>query len=43
MNFWYIQHYYSASFGNDIDAKMNYFKHQMVIQCILIINRRFDG
>ena len=26
MNFWYIQHY-GASFGDDIDAKMNYFKH----------------
>ena len=26
MNFWYIEHY-GASFGDDIDAKMNYFKH----------------
>ena len=42
MNFWYIEHY-GASFGDDIDAKMNYFKHQMVSQCILIINRRFDA
>ena len=25
MNFWYIEHY-DASFGDDIDAKMNYFK-----------------
>ena len=32
MNFWNIEHY-CASFGDDIDAKMNYFKHsQMVIQ-----------
>ena len=26
MNFWYIEHY-SASFGDDIDAKKNYFIH----------------
>ena len=26
MNFWYIYHN-GASFGDDIDAKMNYFKH----------------
>ena len=26
MNFWYIEHY-GPSFGDDIDAKMNYFKH----------------
>ena len=26
MNFWYVVHY-GASFGDDIDAKMNYFKH----------------
>ena len=26
MNIWYIEHY-GASFGDDIDAKMNYFKH----------------
>ena len=26
MNFWYIEHY-GASFGDDFDAKMNYFKH----------------
>ena len=26
MNFWYIEHY-GASFGDDIDAKMNNFKH----------------
>ena len=26
MNFWYVDHY-GASFGDDIDAKMNYFKH----------------
>ena len=26
MNFWYIEHY-GASFGDDIDAKLNYFKH----------------
>ena len=26
MNFWYIEHY-AASFGDDFDAKMNYFKH----------------
>ena len=26
MNFWFIEHY-GASFGDDIDAKMNYFKH----------------
>ena len=26
MNFWYIEHY-GASFGDDIDAKKNYFKH----------------
>ena len=26
MNFWYIEHY-GASFGDDIDAKMNYFNH----------------
>ena len=25
---------YGTSVGDDIDAKMNYFKHQMVIQCI---------
>ena len=25
-NFWYIEHY-GANFGDDIDAKMNYFKH----------------
>ena len=42
MNFCYIEHY-GASFGDDIVAKMNYFKHEMVIQCILIINRRFDA
>ena len=30
MNFWYIEHY-GASFGDDIDAKMNYFKH---IKCL---------
>ena len=27
MNFWYIEHY-GTSFGGDIDAKMNYFKHK---------------
>ena len=43
MNFLYIEHY-GASFGDDIDAKMSYFKHiTIVIQCILIINRRFDA
>ena len=26
MNFWYIEHY-GESFGDDIDAKMNYFNH----------------
>ena len=26
MKFWYIEHY-GASFGDDIDAKMNYFNH----------------
>ena len=26
INFWYIEHY-GACFGDDIDAKMNYFKH----------------
>ena len=26
MNIWYIEHY-GASFGDDIDAKMNYFNH----------------
>ena len=26
MNFWYIEHYV-ACFRDDIDAKMNYFKH----------------
>ena len=26
MNFRYIEHY-DARFGDDIDAKMNYFKH----------------
>ena len=26
MNFWNIEPY-GASFGDDIDAKMNYFKH----------------
>ena len=26
MNFWYIEHY-GVSFGDDIDAKMNNFKH----------------
>ena len=26
MNFWYIEHY-GARFGDDIDAKTNYFKH----------------
>ena len=26
MNFWYIEHY-AASFGDDFDAKMIYFKH----------------
>ena len=26
MNIWYIEHY-GASFRDDIDAKMNYFKH----------------
>ena len=26
MNFWYIEHY-GSSFGDDIDAKKNYFKH----------------
>ena len=26
MNFWYIEHY-GASLGDDIDAKMNNFKH----------------
>ena len=26
MNFWYIEHY-GASFGDDIDVKMTYFKH----------------
>ena len=25
MNFWYIEHY-GACFGDDIDAKMNYYK-----------------
>ena len=38
MNFWYIEHY-GACFGDDIDAKMNYFKH---IQCILIIKWLFN-
>ena len=26
MNFWYVEHY-GACFRDDIDAKMNYFKH----------------
>ena len=26
MNFWYIEHY-GASFGDDFDAVINYFKH----------------
>ena len=26
MNFWYIEHY-GASFCDDFDAVMNYFKH----------------
>ena len=26
MNFWYIEHS-GASFGDDVDAKKNYFKH----------------
>ena len=26
MNFWYFEHK-DASFGDDIDAKRNYFKH----------------
>ena len=34
-----IEHY-GACFGDDIDAKMNYFKH--IIQCILNLNRRID-
>ena len=43
MNFWYIEHY-GARFGKDIEVKMNLFQtYQMVIQCILIINRRFDA
>ena len=43
MNFWYIEHY-GTSFGVDIDAKNELFHtHQMVIQCILNINRRFDA
>ena len=25
MNFWYIEHY-GTSFGDDIDAKMNYYR-----------------
>ena len=27
-NFWYIEHY-AASFGDEFDAKMNYFEHIM--------------
>ena len=26
INFWYIEHY-GECFGDDIDAKINYFKH----------------
>ena len=26
MNFWYVE-YYGACFADDIDAKINYFKH----------------
>ena len=37
-----MNEHYGASFGDDNDAIMNYFKHEMVIQCILIINRKFD-
>ena len=47
MNFWYVDHY-GASFGDDIDAKMNYFKHikgysmyidyKQKIWCIVVIN-----
>ena len=40
MNFWYVEHD-GACFGDDIDAKIQ--THQMVIQYILIINRRFDA
>ena len=39
MNFQYMENF-GACFGDDIDAKMDYFKHQMVIQCTL---RRFDA
>ena len=42
MNFKYIE-LCRASFGDGIDDKMNHFKHQMVIQYILIINRRLDA
>ena len=42
MNFWYIEHY-GESFGDHFDAVMNDLKHQMVIQCILIINRSVDA
>ena len=40
MNFKYIEHW-GPSFWDDIDAKKELFQtYQMVIQCILIINRR---
>ena len=44
INFCYIEHY-GACFGDDIDAKMNYFKHikWLFNVAILIINRRFDA
>ena len=43
MKFWYIEHK-GARFGDNIDAKNNYFKqYQMFFQCILIINRRMDA
>ena len=38
MNFWYIKHY-GARVGDDFVAKT----YQMVIQCILIINRSIDA
>ena len=37
MKFWYIQ-LYGASFGDDIDAKMNLFQ-----TCQMVINSTFDA
>ena len=42
MNFWYIKHN-GSRVEDDFVAKITKLKYQMIIQRILIINRRSDA